>query len=412
MAEKDFNSKRFIKDLLIIDILGKTNYENPKNIPQILKELQERWNKLFPNEPIHIEKNFTATIPRHVSDMNKTGVYDIRTHEVLQRGYYNAKVSADVKNFVFTPEEFAIIAMALYRTPSISKEETQKILKKFENLVNTANEPFKKFLQTHIKYCQELKRKNARNTLPILQDILYAIINGKKIQFKLYDPMSLSTPNSLPKFQKIRQNFKSDEEKSVARDKIYTASPYFPIFDNDECYLVVYCPNREDKDSFYNDRQLSHFKLSLIANLKVTNEDAVPIKEISDYIRYVLKSEQTFSPEKYLMTHFNMTSDVSEMIDVTIQFKRDFCYDLTMKFGTSLKYSPVQNIQRQNVSERKKPDLFQFQTIINVPDSNETYQWFMQHSDSIRVIGPHSVRQKLKKRLQRTLEMLESFNAA
>lgn len=291
MAEKFFNSKNFVKDLLIVDILSKTNYENPKNTKQILNEVETRLAKLFPNDSAEIKNddknNFTVTILRHVQDMNKSGLYDIRTHKQKKRGYYNAKIVADSTHFIFTPEEFSIIAMALYRTP---KEETKKTLTKFKNLVNTANTPFYKFLQTHLKYCEELTRKTNIDILPTLREIFFAITNGKKIQFKLYDPISFSATNLPPKFQKIRQDLQSDAEISVARDKIYTASPYFPTFENDECYLVVYSPNREDeKYGFDNYRRLSHFRISLIGDLKVLDEDAVPLDEITDCARYICK---------------------------------------------------------------------------------------------------------------------------
>ena len=160
MVKKKLNSKNFVRNLLIIESLRNTSCINPKNSKKILDEVKKKWAELFPEIPYEDEKKAspTLTILRYIQDMNSSGLYDIRTHKQKQKGYYNA----NGKNFIFTLEEFAIIAMSLYRLTSISKEETQKILLKFENLVNTLDESFKKFFKAQIKYCEEITRKNKK----------------------------------------------------------------------------------------------------------------------------------------------------------------------------------------------------------------------------------------------------------
>lgn len=98
-----------------------------------------------------------------------------------------------------------------------------------------------------------------------------------------------------------------------------------------------------------------------------------------------------------------MTSDVAEMISVTIQFKPEFCYDLMTRFDFSLKYSRVPSHDK---TSKKVPDLLQ--TTIKLPDSDGTYQWLMQHSDSLKVIAPQSVRLNLKSRPERALAALNA----
>lgn len=124
-------SKSFVKGLLIIDALQNTDRDNPKTAREIIKEVDEKLYELFPDEFPNPEdeptKGVTATISRHVHDMNLLKeLYNIKTHRDNKLGYYNA---AEGKKFVFTPAEFALIAIALYRTPSISTEETETIIK-------------------------------------------------------------------------------------------------------------------------------------------------------------------------------------------------------------------------------------------------------------------------------------------
>ena len=138
-------SKTFIKDLLIIDALQNSDRDNPKTAREILEEVHRRLIELYSEDFTAFEneedltKAVTATISRHVQDMNSTGLYDIKTHRDNKLGYYNA---TEGKNFLFTPAEFAVIAIALYRTPSISTEETKELLKKFENWIGITGDIF------------------------------------------------------------------------------------------------------------------------------------------------------------------------------------------------------------------------------------------------------------------------------
>ena len=111
MAERKlFYSKNFIKTLLIIEALRKSDPEAPKTSRQILREVKNVWAKIFPNDPLKesSDKNLvTATISRHVHDMNLSGLYDIRVHEDTKLGYYNASP-------LFTTAEAAVLVATLY----------------------------------------------------------------------------------------------------------------------------------------------------------------------------------------------------------------------------------------------------------------------------------------------------------
>lgn len=360
MAEKLY-SKNFIKNLIIAESLRDTDYRHPKNTKQILKEVKERWKKIFPDDSVETElfdeNKFNATIWRHIQDMNNSGLYEIRTCRRKQRGYYNATGSVNGKNFIFTQEEFAIIAATLLQNPSISADETEKILRKFESLVDTADESFNEFFNLQIRSCRQTPRKSNKNTLPTLREILTAINSKKQIQFKIYDPACLNATNTPPKFLKIRQNLNPNEIPK-ARDKVFTVSPHSIVCNNGECYLAAY--------DFAADSRPIHFPLSLIGNLKILDENII----------------SPAPSEAALPT-----------LKITIYFKKNFLYDLTKQFGARQKYSPIPN--------RRADEVMDFQAVLNVADANDLYQWFLQNSDSVKIISPQRVRENLRAHLKK-----------
>ena len=193
-----------------------------------------------------------------------------------------------------------------------------------------------------------------------------------------------------PNFQKIRKDLKSDEEKSVARDKIYTVSPYHQTWNNDEVYLVAYDSKTDIIENFEIRRRLSYFKISEIAELKILDEDIVPRDEIS---------ELAPSWEKYFSEHINMVSDTPQKIKIKIHFKENFLNDFKKQFGYTQSFESI-------VARTKER---YFQAIISVPDSEEIYRWFMCYFDKVKVVSPQSVQEKLKQKFQ---SALENINAA
>ena len=108
-------------------------------------------------------------------------------------------------------------------------------------------------------------------------------------------------------------------------------------------------------------------------------------RNYTNFALYTISNDKIFSDEKYWIEHISRTSNVAEMLKVIIYFKKNFLSDFKNQFGLAQNY----------------------QALVNLPDSNETYQWLMQHSDSVKVIKPREVREKLKKRLQKALENLK-----
>ena len=382
-------SKNFVKSLLLVEILRDTTEDTPKNTTQILEEFKVRWEKIFPDSQDDEGTITQTTIIRHVNDLKNSGIYDIRTHKNKKLGYYNATGSVNGRNFIFTPEEFAVIAMALFRTPSISLSETQKILAKFENLVDTLGKSFHYLLKQQVKHCKGFLRKAEHDTGITLREILQSIIYGKKIRFKLYDPTYNFLKNSAPQFLKLKKNL-------GIRDKIFTVSPYNVSWDNDECYLIAY----DQKTDTAERRRLSHFKISQIANVKMTDEEIVPIEEISEIARYS-QSSGTFSWNQYQIEHLNMAHDNSELLNFTIYFKEEFLQKFLSCFGLNAKY--------EKISNRSATEKMKFQAVITVPESEGIYQWLMQNSCEVKVVSPKKLRENL---IERHIQALKDLKAA
>lgn len=417
-------SKTFVKGLLIIDALQNTDRDNPKTAQEIIKEVDEKLYELFPDDFKQSEdkptKTGIATISRHVHDMNLLKeLYKIEAPCGTQLGYYNA---AEGKKFVFTPAEFALIAIALYRTPSISTEETETIIKKFKNLVGITGDVFSYALvDKQIKVWQGIRRKTYREILPIISELLKAIIEGKQVSFNLYERSARYKDEKVPLQTRTKQR-KSDE---VIIEK-FRVSPYFLAWEDDECYLIAYS-HYSNYDS-PEGQQLTHFKISLIANLRILEEEEEQEKSntllrMDFYARYAMEPHtrytnwatqgrlaeirknlddnkkarafKNFSLDRYMREHVYLVSDNSPMVDVTITFDKDFLETL------------LTQLTLKQIVEPLPRDDKKLQTIMTVQDNDGLYQWLMRYSDKVTVLSPQKVRDELRKRLHKALTNLK-----
>lgn len=237
MSEK-FYSKTFVTDLLIIHALKNSDYEAPKTAQQIFREVERGRRKFFPNEPIinHGKKNsVTATIYRHIRDMNKSGLYKIVVHEDNKRGYYNAAQT-------FSTAETAAIVAALYQT-SLSAEEKQKLFNKLKTVTDTDGGSIVYSFERLMNFKDTDKNSP---TLSKIQTICRGIVEGKKISFRLRS--SIADKNMTP----------------------VTASPHFIIAKGNELFLTA------TVDGAPHD-----FKLNLMSDIEICNEDFQADKKIS-----------------------------------------------------------------------------------------------------------------------------------
>lgn len=409
-------SKTFVKGLLIIDALQNTDRDNPKTAQEIIKEVDEKLYKLFPDDfkksGDKPNKTGLATISRHVHDMNLLKeLYKIEAPCGTQLGYYNA---TEGKKFVFTPAEFALIAIALYRTPSISTEETETIIKKFKSLVGLTGDMFSySIVDKQIKVWQGIRRKTYREILPIISELLKAIIEGKQVSFNLYERSARYKGEKIPLQTRTKQR-KSDEEIIEK----FRVSPYFLAWENDECYLIAYSnyPNYDSPEG----QQLTHFKISLIANLKILEDDIEKLRRLDFYARYAMESHpfytdsatrdrlreieeklqedtkefKNFSLDRYMREHIYMVTNNAPTVDVTIEFDEDFVETILTQLTLKQRVDPP-------VNDDKK-----WRTTMTVQDNEGLYQCLMRYSDNVTVLSPQKVKDKLRKKLEKALKDL------
>lgn len=445
---KDLYSRNFVKDLLMIEILKDTDSENPKTAKQIFDEIERLWreNENLKNISFYSEdeksrlksEKVSATITRHIHDMNKSGLYEILTCDEKKKGYYNKTgdknfisdttepVSKKIEeNFIFSSAEFAVIAMALYRTPSISTEETQQILNKFKDIISPEGAEFNDSLQKQIEYWGGIRRKPARKILPIIFEILKAISNRKQIKFRMYD----RNFSSEQKYVEIERKIQKARKRGV-RDKIYTVSPYFLVWDNDECYLIA----AGNEDRILGCIYLQHFKISLMEDVKIIEDYRVPIIQTLEIVRYLFPSYSLYSRaffdgeleeellkvrskmlfefikgtasetthkyslDRYMREHIYMESSELPPVAITIYFKEDFLDKFLTQFTLEQKFEIIYN--------RKENDEFKYQSRIIVQENDGLYRWLMQYSDQVKVIRPLKVREELKNRYESALKNL------
>ena len=211
-----------LKFILLMAALRESSPENPKNSNDLIRDVEAAYRELCPDEPV--KSIAPATIIRHIKTINKSGYMKINTCKNLKAGYY-------CDSQLFTAAEFSLIAQALYRSPSLSAGETKTLLDKFLNHIDDSGENYLDILTKQIGRWSP-KRKTTRPTLPNIEKITYAIWHQREIAFQCYD-LDMSSPENL----EVRT-------EALTRKPIkYRVSPYFLVWDNDECYLIAHALN-------------------------------------------------------------------------------------------------------------------------------------------------------------------------
>ena len=395
--------------LLLIDALKNTNREHPKTTKDLIQDVAAAWQELYPDEsPATISP---STVGRHIKAMNKSGLYHIATCKNAKEGYYCDK-------FTFEAAEFSIIAQALYRSVAISTAETRTILKKFLNNTDDLGE---EYLDIMMKQMQRTspRRKPTRKTLPIIETILETIWKQKKLRFTYYEHQDRNP-----------DNMKKHSDKETGKTIKYVVSPYYLVWNMDECYLIAHCERHDNA----NGKHLSHFKVSLIAEpAKLAYEPACSISDMMEYRRYIIrrtipeymavreyaKKATTpedkhcldnrsalvqFSLDRYMRENLFMFHNDSPLVDIRLYFRKSFLGTLMAQF----------NLDRYTIkaypTDRTFPDGEKvISAIITVQPNEGLYMWLSLQCNNVMVVEPDSIRTKLKKRLESSLNAIKAY---
>ena len=227
MANKLFYSKLFIKDLLIIEALIQTSLKAPKTSQKILEEVEIKWNKIFPEEPLTESSTKTVTVSRHVCDMNRSGLFNIQVHPDNKRGYYNAKP-------IFNTGEAGALGAMIYHTSSLCAADKKKLFDKIKSVTDTDGDSIIYGFDRQVK-------DNPKNAcLFKIHKICKAVVEGRKIKFEL----------------------KQDSRPNAESERV-TASPYFIICKDDEFFLTA----KDDKSL-----TLTDFKIGLMSKIELAEK--------------------------------------------------------------------------------------------------------------------------------------------
>ena len=409
--KKPFSSSKNVQLLLLIEALKDTNPQNPKNIPELTKEIERHWKELFPDEPMSALS--ASSIGRHIRDMNATGLYDIVTSKKMQQGYYNNK-------FLFTAAEFALIAQALYRTTSISVEETNTILEKLINQTDDVGEAYSQVVdQQMLMKNRAPKRKTSRKTLPIIGLVIRAIAEGRQLAFYYY--------NRDEKYKKRVELLRDEDEQKAIK---FVVSPYFLVWEADECYLICY---QEGSRPF-----LSHFKISLMEenNIRILGQEATSIGQMQEFQRYhlvsttgIIKQQITkekgklsiirrrvhyktdfrndlaqFALDRYMRENPYMIHDEQEVVAVQLCFKEGFLGKVLERFNLNSR-----KIQANPNGLYTDKGEAMYSAVITVQPNDGFYSWLMAHANQVLVAQPSFIRQEVKKRLQEALTAMVDY---
>lgn len=368
MADNGSKPRIFVRDLLFLDVIKSTSFSEPKNSREINSEIEKRWRELFPDKPF--PKLGLKTIIKHIADMKSSGLYDVKVHPNNRLGYYNVGEENKNEKVQFLDiSEVIVIATALYRSPDVSADMLRRIMECLENLVEVEGATYFLFLKRHMK-----KWGTARKTT---RDIS-STVN------KLWKNL---TNNIIPK----KVKFSYDNAK-------YIVSPYFFAWENDELYLIAGTGGKH----------LKNFKIVAIENLMLLAEDAEPIRKTADYLHYVPNEDFSgrdrggltidFQLDRYIREHIYMSSSDTLPIEIEFYFRADVKAMILTRFGLiEDNICPAYEIwDGQKV----------FSTKITAQENEGLYQWLMQFGDKIKVIAPKNVRDNLRQRFCKALNLL------
>ncbi len=382
-------SENNVKFLLLLDALLHTNLDNPCITTDLITSVESGWQELFPDGASSTIS--TSTVGRHIKAINASKLFHIATSTSMKEGYYCDK-------FPFDAAEFSVIAQSLFQSPSISAEETETLLQKFMHRTDALGEDYLENMVKQLKATAPCRKTN-RPILPIIQIILTAICKHNKLRFTYY----LNDTNDKDKLQK-------HIDKKTGKDKIYIISPYYLVWHADECYLIA----NLDSANANNGKKLTHFKVSRIVNdIKILfNENAEPIEATNEYKYYLNVESDTnnetlsfdealkrFPLDRYLREHLLMFNNGTLPISLCLYFTEESIRLILMRFNLNKGALKLVPINRYTKDGRKL-----YRAIIQVQENEGLYVWLMQMGDRIYVKEPTSIRDKLRKRLQDTLD--------
>ena len=250
----------------------------------------------------------------------------------------------------FDNSEIRYIVDSLFSSKAISGKQASELAKKLNACLSRHQRKDYNFIYK----CNEINRSDNKDIFYTLELIEEAKRRGKRISF---------------------QYLTFDENGKVAtkRDGYrYIVSPYYSVNSNGRYFLI--CNYREKY------RPITWFRIDFIINPKI--EEEWPIKPLES-----LEEMKDFDIAKYLNDNIYLLD--GEVITATIELEKpDSVIFVKDWFGNNAKIYKKDGKLYANIK------------------SNESalFYWYMQYSETLKVISPQSLIDRIKKEAQSILE--------
>ena len=252
-----------------------------------------------------------------------------------------------VASRTFELSELKMMTDAIQSSKVLSEAKTRELIKKIETLCSKHEA---QSIQRHVVIANRVK--SISKGLFFNVDTVHAAISAnKQISFKYFDY----------DLKKQRKYFKKGER--------YVASPWSMIYVDDNYYLLA-----------YQDGKFKHFRVDKMEDVQISILD----RDAADEFAKIDMSAYT----KYTFSMYG-----GEIMPVTMIFQNRMMGAVMDRFGRDIFVT--------------KEDDRHFRVTVNVAVSNQFFGWVFGLGKMVRIVGPESVKEKMKKALEGILERYE-----
>ena len=291
------------------------------------------------------EKDITALLKQQGLKCDRRSFYDDRDALIAagvdikrKGGYYIAS-----RNFELAEIKFLVDYIASSET--LTAEQSEMLKDKLLSLLSFSQ---KEIINEQFYINPNIKSSSEEDLMSVINDLVKAVYSQKQVRFKY---------------------------KNNNANKPYVFSPYALVSSNQRYYAIGY-NHRAGK--------IYHLKVEKINELKITNNQAAPINEISN--------DDYFDIAEYMMKTYNMYS--GEQTKVRLQFK-GIIYDEIKKH--------FENVKVKDLPENMKNKFIKAEVEASISDGFISFVLSMR--DNIQVLEPEWVVEKVKNQAKAILDM-------
>lgn len=250
-------------------------------------------------------------------------------------GYYIAS-----REFELAEIKLLIDYLASSETLTITQSEILK-----DKLLSLLSVSQREIINEQFYVNPNIKNNNDNKLMSVINELVNAIHNQKQIRFRY---------------------------KNNNTNKQYVFSPYALVSNNQRYYVIGYNHRAE---------KIYHLKVEKINELKITNNQAAPISEVTDY-------DDVLDISDYLIKTFNMYT--GELTSVKLRFHKKI-YDEIKKHFDNSKF------------KASGKDFFETEVDASVSDGFISFVLSMR--DNVQIIEPEWVVEKVKNQAKTILDM-------